>query len=149
MAFTRYKASKSDCPWLWHFMVECDDVIGLSMLFPIDTYSNHIPSQTVLTLMAARNVFSYLLSLGQSYVKSKMHQMTPKWPWMLPSQSYTIYVDYCLRDPNFSPFHSTIVRFPDNLVLFHRVQWWIWNFRKKKSLKIGNSTFQKSPNEFG
>ncbi len=49
-----------------------------------------------------------------------------------------------LRVPNFTPFWSTITRFPDNsgLGFLHRLQWWIWNFRKKKSLKSETQNFK-------
>ncbi len=100
--------------------------------------------QGSLALIVTRNVFSYLVSLGSSYEKSQMHQMTPidleryqvkRTPYM--HNQYT-------RVPNFSPFCSTLDCFPDNwdFRCFYKVQWRIWSLRKK-IVKIGNS---KIPN---
>ena len=48
------------------------------------------------------------------------------------------------RVSNFTPFSSTIARFPDKsgFWFLHRLQCWIWNF-EKKSLKIQTQTFKK------
>ncbi len=46
----------------------------------------------------------------------------------------TLYMlKYYPRVPNFTPFCSTIARFPDNwgFWFLHRLQWWIWYFRKR------------------
>ncbi len=51
--------------------------------------------------------------------------------------------NYSLRVPNFTPFCSTIVCFPDHwgFSLSHRAQWWNWNVRKqivnKRSKDLG------------
>ncbi len=59
-------------------------------------------------------------------------------------------LNYYLRVPNFTQFCSTITRFPDNwgFWFLHKLIWWIWNFRKKKSLKIRNSNVKNSKRSF-
>ena len=129
---------KSEWPWLWPFKVTQGQMwwchwtlhIWFSMIY---IYSNHM-SLSLLALMATQNVFSYLLSLGPNYEKSRVHWLTPKWPWMPQNQRYTIYVEILPTSPNFSPFCSTTARFPDTWgfwFLHYKVQWWTWNFRKK------------------
>ncbi len=53
-----------------------------------------------------------------------------KWPKF---QKLHVYRLNYSRVPNFTPICSMIARFPDNwgFWFLHRVQWWIWNFRKK------------------
>ena len=53
--------------------VKCDGVIRLYIWFPIDVYSNRMSVSHRLAVIATRNVFSYLLSLGPNYEKSKVH----------------------------------------------------------------------------
>ncbi len=54
-----------------------------------------------------------------------------KW---LKFQKLHIYDLNCSRVPNFTLFCSTVARFPDNWGFWfgYRVQWWIWNFLKKR-----------------
>ena len=106
----------------------------LHIWFPIDIYSNCMSISHRLALIATQNVFSYLLSLGTNYEKSNVHWMISKWPWMLQGQKYPIYVIYYPRVPNFTPFFALrSFFFPGNwgFWFLHRLQWWIWNFRKK------------------
>ncbi len=75
--------------------------------------------------------------------------MTPEWPWALRSQKYPVYTEYSPQGPNFTPFRSTVARFPDNwgVWFLHKVQWWNQKFvknRKLKILKIQNSTFVRT-----
>ncbi len=51
---------------------------------------------------------------------------------------------------DFTPFCSTIARFPDNwgFWFLHRVQWWIWNFRKKNRFKSERQNFKNKNRSF-
>ncbi len=107
--------------------VKCD-VIGLAIhdfLF----YCNHMSDSHHLALIATQNVFSYLLSLGEK-------RTCTKWP-QNELECYkakcTPYRWNCLPVPNFTLFCSLITRFRDNwsFLFLHRLDWWIWNFRKK------------------
>ena len=81
-SFTRYKASKSEWPWLWPFKVTQGQMWWchwtLHIWFPIDIYSNRMSVSHRLAAIATQNVFSYLLSLGPNNEKLKVHRMTLK-----------------------------------------------------------------------
>ena len=130
--------------------VKCDGVIGLSiygfLLIYIVTaclFSNRVAAIAT----QKRNVFSYLLSLGPYYEKSKVHRMTSKWPWMLQGQRYPTYVEPLPTSPNFTPFCSTIAPFPDKwgFLFLHRLQIMVkltFSKKKKKLLKIGTQNLK-------
>ncbi len=104
-------------------------------------------SPLITTHITTHNVFSYLLSLGPKYEKSQVHRMTPKWPWRLKGQRYPYMLYKYPRATNFTPFCSTIARFPDNwgFWFLHRLQCWIWYFRKK-IIKNQKLKISKIPN---
>ncbi len=71
--------------------------------------------------------------------------MTPKRPWTLKGEMYSIYVEDVTHDM----LPTIPARFPDNwrfwfLPMF---QWWIWNFRKK-SLKLETQSFKNHERSF-
>ncbi len=85
--------------------------------FPIDIYRYMVTtclSLTVLALIAMQNILPHFLLLGPSHEKSQVHQMTPKWHWMLQGQRHTIYVSLLPVNHKFHSFCSTIARFLDN-----------------------------------
>ncbi len=59
--------------------IKCDGVgLSIQSWLPVDVYGNCMSVSRRLTVIATRNVFSYLLSLGQSCEKSKVHRMISK-----------------------------------------------------------------------
>ena len=95
--------------------------------------------------------------------------MTSKWLWKLQGQRYPIYVELLPASPK---IHSVLLydcsfsRYREKwgFWFLHRLQWWIWNFRKKnvknRKLKISNipniilwgplgGNFRKSLKTFG
>ncbi len=62
----------------------------------------------------------------QGFRKSKMHRMTPEWPYAINCKRALYTLDTHPRGPNFTPFRSTGARFPANWGFWfpHRVQWW-------------------------
>ena len=65
--------------------------------------------------------------------KSEMHRMTQNNLKHLTVKSTLHTLNTNPKDPNFTPFRSTIASFPENWVFLfiHRLQWWIWYFGKK------------------
>ncbi len=78
-----------------------------------------------------------------------MHQMTPKLSWPF-SRSKVCHIHATNGPQIWLHFALRPLVFPDNWAFSfrHRVQWWIWIFDWKKSLKIRNSRFQKSQTQF-
>ncbi len=92
------------------------------------------------------------------------HRKCTKWPqngvetWKAKGTSYILYMlivftycprgtsymlivfTYCPQGLNFTPFHMTIARFPDNwgFRFPHMLQRAMWNFRKQNRLKLEN-----------
>ncbi len=60
------------------FKVNCDGVIGLSIYVFLLIYMSSRSISHRLAVIATRNVFCHLLSLGPNYEKSKVHRMTSK-----------------------------------------------------------------------
>ncbi len=115
--------------------------------FPIDMYINYMTNSHSLALIAAQKVFSNLLSLGPNYENRKCTEW-PQKDLELKKAKGTQYIYYNKPPvPNLTPFCSTIARFPDNwgFWFLHRLQWWIWNFRKKfvKNQKLKISKIPK------
>ncbi len=145
------KASKSHWPWLWPFKITqgqmwwCHWTLHtwftwhICWYIYIYLYSSHMSIPHRLALIATRNVFSYLLSLCPNYENRKC----TGWPLNdleCCKGKGTPYMNYCLRVPNFTRFQSLVFQTVGVLGCLHRVQWWIWNFRKKvaknRTLKI-------------
>ena len=78
----------------------------LHIWFPTHIYSKRMSISHRLVVIATQNVFSYLLSLGPNYEKSKVHRMTPKWHWTLKGQRYLIYFELLPMSPK---FHSVLL----------------------------------------
>ena len=136
----RYKASKSEWPWLWHFKVTQGQMswcnLTLHIRFPIDI--------SIIITCSHAKCFPLSLFIRPHYGNRKC----TKWPHN-DLERYKVkgtpYIYKVLPVPvrhNFTAFCSTIGPFPDNLGFWflHRVQWWIWNFQKKivenRKLKI-------------
>ena len=72
--------------------------------------------------------------------------MTPKWPWMVQGQWYSVNVELLSANPTFTPFRSTIIHFLDNwgFWFLHRLHWWIWIFWKINPPKSETQNFKNS-----
>ncbi len=130
--------------------VKCDGVIGLSLYGFLLIYirlSNHISISHRLALIVIQNAFSYTLSLGPNYEKSKCTKWSQTDLERYEAKGNLYMLNYDPQDPNFTLYYSMSALFPDNwgFWFLHRLQWWICYVRKK-NVKNHKFKISKIPN---